>query len=174
MTTSTETAVGTQIYRVYIKAAPQKIWDAITKPEWTERYGYRVREEFDLRPGGAFKAFSNQAMCDNGAPEVGVDGEVIESDPPRRLVQTWRMAMDPATAAEGFSRLTYEIVEGSDGVSKLTIVHELAGMPRLAAMVSGSLEDTGAGGGWMWVLSDLKSLLETGSPLNWQGGHGAE
>ena len=79
--------------------------------------------------------------------------------------------MDPTIAAEGFSRLTYEIAEGNEGVSKLTIVHELAGMPRLAAMVSGSLEDSGAGGGWMWVLSDLKSLLETGTALDWQGGH---
>ena len=52
MTTKTETLVTTQVYRVYIKASPQAIWDAITKPEWSERYGYGSRVEYDLRPGG--------------------------------------------------------------------------------------------------------------------------
>ena len=98
-------------------------------------------------------------------PDVIVDGEVIEADPPRRLVQTWRMLMDPATAVEGFTRLTYEIAEGQAGVSKLTVVHELEGAPALSVLVSGGLEDQGAGGGWSWVLSDLKSLLETGTTM---------
>ena len=89
--------------------APEAIWDAITKPEWTERYGYGGRAEFDLRPGGAYRGLTNEAMRSMGAPEVAVDGEVIEADPPRKLVQTWRMLMDPEMAAEGFTRLTYEI-----------------------------------------------------------------
>ena len=69
-------------------------------------------------------------------------------------------------AAEGFTRLTYEIAEGKGGVTKLTVIHELEGAPKLRCWSSGGLEDTGAGGGWSWVLSDLKSLLETGG-LRW-------
>ena len=103
-----------------------------------------------------------------GAPEVAVDGEVIEVDPPHKLVQTWRMLMDESMASEGFTRLTYEIAEGKGGVSKLTVIHELEGKPQLALLMSGGMEGTGAGGGWTWVLSDLKSLLETGSSLDWQ------
>ena len=108
MTTSTGTAVTTQVYRVYIKATPQAIWDAITKPEWTERYGYGGRSEYDdLRPGGAYRALASDAMKKAGAemgfptPDVIVDGEVIEADAPRKLVQTWRMLMDPAPRPRG-------------------------------------------------------------------------
>ena len=71
-------------------------------------------------------------------------------------------------AAEGFTRLTYEIEEGKGGVSRLTVIHELEGAPKLALLLSGGMEDMGAGGGWSWVLSDLKSLLETGTSLEWQ------
>ena len=171
MTTGTGTAVTTQVYRVYIKAAPQAIWDAITKPEWTDRYGFGGRVEYDLRPGGAYRVPTTEAMKRAGAemgfstPEIMVDGEVIEADPPNRLVQTWRMLMDEDTTAEGFTRLTYEISQGEGGVSKLTVTHELEGAPKLALMASGGMEDMGAGGGWTWVLSDLKTLLETGETL---------
>src|SRR5881296_2762964 len=99
MTTKTETKVTTQVYRVYIKATPQAIWDAITRPEWTERYGYGARAEYDLRPGGAHRGLTSEAMRCMGAPEVAVDGQVVEVDPPRRLVVTWRMVMDPQMAA---------------------------------------------------------------------------
>ena len=170
MKTDTETMVTTQVYRVYIKASPQAVWDAITRPEWTERYGYGSRVEYDLRPGGTYRAFSTEEMkaarAEMGGgpvPDVIVDGEVIEADPPHRLVQTWRMLMDPGTTAEGFTRLTYEIVETRPGVSKLTLTHELAGAPRLATFVGGDMESIGAGGGWAEALSDLKTLLETGS-----------
>ncbi|MGQ0648422.1 MAG: SRPBCC family protein [Gemmatimonadaceae bacterium] len=155
-------AKTTQVYRVYIKASPQKIWDAITKPEWTERYGYGGRGEYDLRPGGAYRGLASEAMRSMGAPEVAVDGEIIEVDPPRKLVMTWRMAMDAEMAAEGFTRLTYEIEEGKDGITRLTLIHDLEGAPKLAVLVGGQMEDVGAGGGWSWVLSDLKTLLETG------------
>jgi uncharacterized protein YndB with AHSA1/START domain len=165
MPTATETKVTTQVYRVYIKASAQAVWDAITKPEWTERYGYGGRAEFDLRPGGAYVGYTSEAMRSVGAPEVAVDGQVIEADPPRKLVQTWRMVMDPGMAAEGFTSLTYEIEEGKGGVTKLTVTHDLEGAPRLANLVGGGMEGMGAGGGWAWVLSDLKTLLESGKRL---------
>jgi uncharacterized protein YndB with AHSA1/START domain len=164
MTTNTETSVTTQINRVYIRATPEAIWDAITKPEWSAKYGYGGNVEFDLRPGGAFRAHASEEFLAAGAPEIVVDGEVIEADPPRKLVQTWRMLMDPDMASEGFTRLTYEI-EPTDYGTKLTVIHELEGAPRLAAMVAGEHEAEGAGGGWAWVLSDLKSVLETGERL---------
>jgi uncharacterized protein YndB with AHSA1/START domain len=170
MTTTTQTAVTTQVYRVYIKATPQAIWDAITKPDWNERYGYGGRGEYDLRPAGSYRGLTSEQMKKDGAamgfevPDVGVDGEVIEVDPPRKLVLSWRMLMDPQMAAEGFTRLTYEIEEGKGGATRLTVIHELDGAPKLAILLSGGMEDEGegAGGGWSWVLSDLKTLLETG------------
>jgi uncharacterized protein YndB with AHSA1/START domain len=171
MTTTSETKATTQVYRVYIKATPEAIWDAITKPEWTERYGYGSRSEFELRPGGAYRGITNEGMRLMGAPEVGVDGEVVEADPPRKLVQTFRMVMDPEMAAEGFTRLTYLIEEDKGGVTKLTVIHELEGAPRLAAVVGGAMEDQGAGGGWSWVLSGLKTVLETGKSMGVVGGN---
>jgi uncharacterized protein YndB with AHSA1/START domain len=155
----------TQVYRVYIKATPQAIWNAITKPEWTDRFGYGGRAEYDLRPGGAYLGRSSEGLRATGAHEVSVDGEVIEVDPPRKLVQTWRMLMDEAMKAQGFTRLTYEIRQGKGEVSRLTVTHELAGAPQLFALLSGGFEDQGAGGGWNWVLSGLKTVLETGAEL---------
>jgi len=163
--TGTTTDTTTQVYRIFIKASPQKIWDAITKPEWTERFGYGVRDEYDLRPGGAYRGHANAGMLAMGFPDVVVDGEVFESDPPNKLVITWRMAMDPNLNAEGFTRLTYEIVEGKGGVSRLSVIHDLAGRPGHAAMVAGVLQGPGQGGGWLWILSDLKSLLERGEQM---------
>ena len=163
MTATTEKP--TQVYRVYIKATPEAIWDAITKPEWTQRYGYGGSVEYDLRTGGAYRALTSDEMRMHGAPDVAVDGEVIEADLSRRLVQTWRMVMDPDMAAEGYTRLTYEIDPAEPGVTKLTVIHDLEGAPRLASLLAGEMEADGAGGGWSWVLSDLKSLLETGGRL---------
>ena len=168
MTTSTEISTTTQVYRVYIKATPEAIWAAITKPEWTERYGYTGLVDYDLRPGGGYRVRATEpfkaASAASGfqVPDVVIEGEVLEADPPRRLVTTFRMLMDPETAAEPASRVTHEIREGPNGVCSLTLIHELDGAPRLAALVGGKLEDQGAGGGHAWVLSDLKTLLETG------------
>jgi uncharacterized protein YndB with AHSA1/START domain len=167
--TARATAI-TQIHRVYIKAAPEKIWQAITDPEWNGRYGYAAPAEYELTAGGTYRALASESMKQASAamgwelPDVIVDGEVLEAEPPRRLVQTWRMAMDPTAAAEGFSRLTWEIEgPGQDGVCRLTVTHELGGMPTLAAMTSGNNEfGAMGGGGWPWILSDLKTLLETG------------
>ena len=171
MTAATQTDVNTtQVYRVYIKATPQAVWDAITSAEWTQRYGYGGSATWDpeLKPGATYRGLASEAMREMGAPEVAVDGEVIEADPPHKLVQTWRMLMDDAMVAEGFTRLTYEIVEGKGGVTKLTLTHELEGKPQLALLMSGGLDEMGAGGGWSWVLSDLKSLLETGAAMDGQ------
>ncbi|MGX7681834.1 SRPBCC family protein [Jatrophihabitans sp. DSM 45814] len=175
-TRSAVQAATTQVYSVYIKTTPQAIWDAITKPEWTERYGYGGRAEFDLRPGGVHRLRATSEIKAAGAagghntPDVMVDGEVLESDPPRKLVISWRMLMDPDLASEGFTRLTYEIDPITDDVTKLTVVHALENAPKLALLVGGALEHEGAGGGHAWVLSDLKSLLETGVGLNQQAG----
>ncbi len=169
-TTQQQTTQTTQVYRVYIKAAPEKIWQAITDPEWTNRYGYTGYVHYDLRPGGALKVVPNdefRAVAESGGwpcPDVIIDGEVIEADPPRRLVTTWRMVMDEDMKAEGFTRLTYEIKQ-LNGFCSLTVSHDLDGAPRLASMVAGEQEEHGAGGGHAWVLSDLKSLLETGTTL---------
>jgi uncharacterized protein YndB with AHSA1/START domain len=164
---STETATNTtQVYRVYIRTTPERVWDAITKPEWTERYGYGGVADFDLRPGGKAIQRPGAAMkAYPGVPDVIVDGEILESDPPRKLVQTWRMLMDPAMEAEGYTRLTHEIEAIDGGVTKLTVTHELEGAPALASMVAGESEAGGAGGGWAWVLSDLKTLLESGEAM---------
>jgi uncharacterized protein YndB with AHSA1/START domain len=159
-----------QTYRVYIKAAPQAIWDALTKPEWTVKYGYAPLVEYDLRPGGRYLAHPNEGMKAVGVSGVIVDGEVIEANPPCRLVQTWRMLMEPSLAAEGFTRLTHDIEPVRGGVTRLTLTHDLTGAPRLASLVAGEHELDGAGGGWNEVLSGIKTLLETGSPLPFQCG----
>jgi len=159
----------TQVYRVWIRASQERVWAAITDPEWNGRYGYAAPSYFELEPGGSFHSEANQGMKDyakaNGfeVPDTIVDGEVVEAEPPRRLVQTWRMLMDPRSAAEPFTTLTYEIEESKTqpGVCKLTVTHDLTGAPVTAAMTSGS-DEAGAGGGWAWILSDLKSMLETG------------
>lgn len=160
----TKTSVKTQIYEIYIKASPQAIWDAITTPEWTAKYGYRGLAEYDLRPGGAYRGRVTPEMVSMGLPEVAVDGEVIESDPPRKLVQTYRFLFNDAMKAEGFTRLTWEIEPTQSGFSRLTVTHELDGAPIMASMVAGKFSEMGTGG-WNWILSDLKTVLETGAAM---------
>jgi uncharacterized protein YndB with AHSA1/START domain len=163
MSTNTETAVTTQVYRVYIKASPEAIWDAITKPEWTRRYAYKGILEYDvLQPGGKYRFLAPAEMQAMGMPEVLVDGEIIEADPPRKLVQTWHALWAEDIAAET-TRVTYNIDEDDGGVTRLTVTHEVEGAPITAAQVglteARMLE---GGGGWPLILSDLKTLLETG------------
>jgi uncharacterized protein YndB with AHSA1/START domain len=160
--TMTEADVTTQVYRVYIKASPEAIWDAITNPEWNARYGYPGRSEYDLRPGGAFRAVAPPDAQAMGMPEVVADGEVVEADPPRRLVQTWRFLYEPLMS-EGFTRVIWEIAEDDGGVSQLTVTHELENAPMTAAQVASTARMHEGGGGWAMILSDLKTLVETGS-----------
>jgi uncharacterized protein YndB with AHSA1/START domain len=160
-TAATAKSATTQVYRVYIKAPAQAIWDAITQPEWAEKYGYGGRVAYDLRPGGDYKAFPSEAMKQYGpVPDVIIVGEVIEADPPKKLVQTWHPVWDPQSAAEAHTRLTWEIAEQEGGVCQLTVTHDVTGAPLTAAMVAGEVPN--AGGGWAFVISDLKTLLETG------------
>jgi uncharacterized protein YndB with AHSA1/START domain len=165
------TSTTVQVHRVYIKATPQAIWDAITKPEWGARYGYGSGFETEPRAGAPYRMLTTDDMKKYGAemgfdvPDVAVDGEVLEVDPPRKLVLTWRMAMDPTAKAEGFTKLTYEIEDTNAGYTKLTVIHDLEGAPSLAAMTIGDGPAEQGGGGWPWILSDLKSLLETGTKL---------
>lgn len=81
---------------------------------------------------------------------------------PRAGLSSGTSSGSAASTLEGFTRLTWEIEEAEGGVTRLTVVHDLEGAPKLAHMVAGGLEDVGAGGGWSWILSDLKTLLETG------------
>ncbi|SCL39869.1 Uncharacterized conserved protein YndB, AHSA1/START domain [Micromonospora rhizosphaerae] len=160
MTSTTRTV---QVYRIYIKATPEAVWAAITDPEWSERYGYRSPAHYELRPGGRYRGLASPEMTAVGVPELAVEGEVLEVDPPRRLVQTWHPLWGAEAAAEPPTRLTYEIDEISPGVTRLTVVHDVTDAPSVAAMVGGEVPN--AGGGWSEVLSDLKTLLETGKPL---------
>ena len=165
--TATETGVSTQVYRVWIKATPEAIWDAITKPEWTDRYGYGGFSEYgDLQPGTPYRITAGTGMQEQGVTGPIVEGEILVVDKPRRFVQTWRLIMAPELADEPATRVSYDIEPLDGGVTRLTVTHDLHGAPQTAAMVAGAHEDQGAGGGWGWILSDLKSLLETGTRLS--------
>ena len=132
MTTTTSTRT-VHVHRVYIRATAQRVWDALLSPEWTDRYGYGGFVQSDLQAGSPFVTTAGSGMQEYGITGPIVDGEVIESDPPRRFVQTWRMLMDDGLKAEGFTRLTYELVE-TDGVTRLTVTHDLTGAPQAGCL----------------------------------------
>ena len=155
MTTAVETT--THVYEIFIRTTPDRLWQALTDGDQTAQYYFGTRVQDIDRTGADYQYTSPDGSA-------MLTGKVIEADPPRKLVITWRMAADPRLAAEGFTRLTYEIVEGRGGVSRLSVIHELAGTPEHAHMVAGNMQGPGAGGGWSWILSDLKTLLETGEP----------
>ncbi len=144
----------------------QKVWDAITDPEWNGRYAYHAPSQYDLRPGGLYVVRSTAEMQAQGAPEVLIDGEVLECDPPTRLVQTWRAFFTAETAAEGFTRLTWELDEERPGVTRLTLTHDVENAPNVAAATTNDAKLHEGGGGWAWILSDLKTLLESGHSIN--------
>jgi uncharacterized protein YndB with AHSA1/START domain len=150
MTTLTTTT--TQIYQVFIKATPEAIWGAITKPEHTGRYFHGSLVDSTFEPGSPYHGWSPDRT------QLWVEGEVLECSPPNRLVHTWLSLYNDETAEEEPSRVTWEIEPRENGVSLLRVVHDrLEGAPKTAASVSGE--------GWMHVLSGLKTLLETGEPL---------
>jgi uncharacterized protein YndB with AHSA1/START domain len=143
-----KTMTATQVYQLYIRATPEQIWEAITQPEMTAKYFHGSRVDSTFEPGADFKSWSPDKS------QLWVDGLVIEADAPRRLVHTWRSLYDPESAKEQHSRVTWEVEPGDGGVCKLTVVHdELENAPKTAAVVSG---------GWMRILCNMKTLLETG------------
>ncbi len=151
MSTMTQTTV--QVYMVFIKATPEEIWDAITKPEFTSRYFHGSQIDSTFVPGTPYRSWSPDRS------KLWVEGDVLDSDPPRRLSHTWRSLYDAETAGEEPSRVTWEIEPQDGGFSKLVVVHDqLEGAPKTAESVSGA--------GWMMVLSGMKTLLETGEPLS--------
>ena len=138
----------TQVYSVFIRATPEQIWEAITSPEMTVRYFHGVRIE--VRDGRRFSVVEGGTSWDE---------EVLELDPPRRFVHRWISAYDDEMAEEEPSRVTWEIEPQGDGTTLLTVTHDrLEGAPKTARGVCGT--------GWMHVLSGLKTLLETGTPLS--------
>jgi uncharacterized protein YndB with AHSA1/START domain len=143
---TTMTAQTTQVYRLFIKATPEAIWEAITSPDFTEKYFYGIRIE----------ATPERRIVHWGDH----DGEdpVYEFDPPRRLVHGWHADWDPELAGEEPSRVTWDIEPQEGGYALLTVTHDrLEGAPKTAEQVAG---------GWMLVISGLKTLLETGEPLS--------
>jgi len=145
---STITAQATQVYQVFIRATPEAIWDAIVKPEFTAKYFHGATVEVTPEERRSFAGSELRSVQD-----------VLEFDPPRRLVHGWRSYYDPELAAEEPSRVTWEIEPQEEGAcSLLTVTHDrLEASPKTAENVAGT--------GWMWVLSGLKTLLETGEPL---------
>ena len=137
------------VYVTYIRTTPAKLWEALTKPEFQKAYWFGVHQETDWKPGGAWKmVYSDGKVTDTG--------EVVEFDPPKRLVLKWRNEFMPELKAEGYSRCVMELEPAGDSV-KLTVTHTPDGnAPKFIAAVSG---------GWPKVLSSLKSFLETGTAL---------
>jgi uncharacterized protein YndB with AHSA1/START domain/DNA-binding transcriptional ArsR family regulator len=141
-----------QVYQVFIQARPEEIWEAITKPEFTARYFYGSRVTTTGTKGASLKHYAPDGTTLWG------DNSVLESDPPKRFVHTWRALYDKELAAEPPSRVTWEIEPQPSGVVKLTVIHDqLDGSPKTAKSVAG---------GWMFIISGLKTLLETGRPLS--------
>ena len=149
MTTTAPEVQTVQVYQLFIKASPDAVWDAITRPEFTERYFYGMRIETTPERRRVF------ARDDDG--DWG-DDRIIQFDPPRRLVHGWRAKWSAELRAEPESRVTWELEPREDGTTLLTLVHDqLERSPKTAASV--------ARPGWTRVLSGLKTLLETGTPL---------
>jgi uncharacterized protein YndB with AHSA1/START domain/DNA-binding transcriptional ArsR family regulator len=137
------------VFVVYIRSTPERVWEAITTSDFTLRYYYSSTVESDWAAGSPYM-YKIQ-----GQPAIV--GSVIESDPPRRLVSTFDARWDEEVAPDEPSRITWELEPAGDGVTKLTVVHD-GFAARTATYES-------IGGGMMFILSGLKTLLETGEPL---------
>jgi uncharacterized protein YndB with AHSA1/START domain len=157
----------TQMFRVYIKATPEAIWEAITSPDWNDRYGYKSKTEYELHAGGSVRTLATEEMRGFGMPEVVIDGEVREADPPKKLVQTFHAYFSPEMTAEAGIIVTYLIEPEDDGgLTRLTIVTDENKSPvTLSIVTGGEGKLTAGGGGFPFILSDLKSLLESGQSL---------
>jgi len=139
-------------YVIYIRTTTEKLWRALIEPEFTKQYWAATWQESEWRKGAAWRVFKP-----DGA--VADSGEILEIEPHKRLVLTWRNEFRPELTAEGFSRLTYELEQQGDMV-RLALTHE---MPELPPGKSKFIDAVSSG--WPAILSSLKSMLETGAPL---------
>ena len=145
-----------KVYEIYIKTTPERLWQAITEPALRAKYSFGVGHFSEWTPGSALSARTTEM---NGAPGLEIaDGENIEVEPPRRLVQTFRALWSDEVKAEGHSRVTWEIEPIGDSC-RLTVTHD--------QLRDGANEQLY--GGWPMILSGLKTLLETGGTLTTPG-----
>src|SRR5262245_51988621 len=133
------------VYVTYIRITPEKLWHALTTPEIIRQYRFGMDVESDWKVGSPWRMYADGNLMDSG--------ELLESVSPKRLVMSWRSEWKPEFKAEGHSRLVYEI-EPMGAAAKLTLTHS---MERPASSFIEAVSD-----GWPMVLSNLKSLLETG------------
>jgi uncharacterized protein YndB with AHSA1/START domain/DNA-binding transcriptional ArsR family regulator len=141
-----------KVFEIYIKTTPERLWDAITDPGQRAHYNFGVGVRSDWTPGSRYEATHPEA------PVPLWDGENVEVDPPRRLVQSYHAHWSDAAEAEGASRVTWEIEPVGDSC-RLTVVHD-----QLREAAADEIH-----GGWPMILSGLKTWLETGEDLTTPG-----
>ena len=137
------------VYVTYIRTTPAKQWEALTDPDFNRRYWFGIHCESDYKPGASWTMVASDGTITDA-------GEVLEAEPGKRLVITWRHEMRPELKAEGYTRCSFDIAADGD-TTKLTIIHQI---DRDGAKVIEAVS-----GGWPMILSSLKSLLETGTAL---------
>ena len=137
---------STFVYVTFIRTTPEKLWSALTEPEFVKQYWFGMHPDTNWRAGSPWRL-----LFEDG--RVADTGEILEADPPKRLVIKWRNEFRPELKSEGYSQCTMELEALGDAV-KLTITHVMDRDPsKMIEAVSG---------GWPRILSNLKSLLETG------------
>ena len=141
-----------KVFEIYIKTTPERLWEAITDPELRARYSFGVRVNSDWTAGSSY-----QSVHPSGPTEIA-EGENLEVDPPRRLVQSFTALWSDDVKSEGTSRVTWEIEPVADSC-RLTVTHD-----QLREGANDELY-----GGWPMILSGLKTLLETGENLTTPG-----
>lgn len=141
-----------KVFEIYIRTTPERLWEAITNPEIRAKYHFGTYIESDWSPGSRFE------MLHRNADGLLGEGENLEVDPPRRLVQSLRALWGPEVIAEGTSRVTWEIEPVGDSC-RLTVTHD-----QLRDGANDQLY-----GGWPMVLSGLKTWLESGELLTTPG-----
>jgi uncharacterized protein YndB with AHSA1/START domain len=141
-----------KVFEIYIKTTPERLWQAITDPEMRRKYSFGVVVQSNWEPGSSYKGVTGDDTISPGMTIL--EGENLEVDPPRRLVQSFRALWSDDVKREGTSRVTYEIEPVGDSC-RLTVTHD-----QLREGANNELY-----GGWPMVLSGLKTLLETGELL---------
>jgi uncharacterized protein YndB with AHSA1/START domain len=141
-----------KVFEIYIKTTPSRLWQALTDPAQRSQYNFGASQFSDWKPGSAY------SMSAGGGSVALGEGEVLEADPPRRLVQTMRALWSDEVKSEGFSRITFEIEPIGDSC-RLTVTHD-----QLREGANPQLY-----GGWPMILSGLKTWLETGKLLTTPG-----